>query len=149
MLILGLGNFDRSDDAAGLLVARRLRELGVPAREDPGEPLALLEAWSGEPEVIVVDAVVSGRPVGTIGIWNARTTPMPAGVVRGSTHGLGLAEAIELGRALGRLPHRMTVYGIEGACFDFGARASPAVVASVEQVAQHIAARAAPSAGSV
>ena len=29
LLIIGCGNFDRGDDAAGLLVARRLHALGV------------------------------------------------------------------------------------------------------------------------
>ena len=37
MLILGCGNPDRSDDAAGVLVVRRLRELGIHADEFGGD----------------------------------------------------------------------------------------------------------------
>ena len=37
-----------------------------------------------------------------------------------STHALGLADAVELARSLGRLPQRVVVYGIEGAAFEFG-----------------------------
>jgi len=40
--IIGCGNLDRGDDAAGLLVARRLRALGVEAAEHSGEGLTLL-----------------------------------------------------------------------------------------------------------
>jgi len=47
VLILGCGNPDRSDDAAGILVARRLRELGIPAEEFIGDAPELIDAWSG------------------------------------------------------------------------------------------------------
>jgi Ni,Fe-hydrogenase maturation factor len=35
--IIGCGNAERGDDAAGLLLVRRLRELGVDAHEHSGE----------------------------------------------------------------------------------------------------------------
>jgi hydrogenase maturation protease len=139
VLILGCGNPDRADDAAGLLVARRLRELGMPARELSGEPLALLDAWSGEADVLVVDAVKSGAPPGTVTVWDARTSRLPASQFRCSTHALGLAEAIELARALDRLPPKLIVVGIEGQRFDPGEPPSPEVAASVERLAQQIA----------
>ena len=142
MLIIGCGNPDRADDAAGLLVARRLRELGVAAREHSGEALGLIEAWSGSDEVAVIDAVVSGAAPGAIGVWDARTVPLPDGAFRCSTHNLGLAEAIELARILGRLPPKLTLYGIEAERFDAGGPASPEVAAAVEQLARRIAAQA-------
>jgi len=52
-LVLGCGNPDRGDDAAGRLVARRLGELGIEARENSGDALALLDAWQGADEVVV------------------------------------------------------------------------------------------------
>jgi len=52
-----------------------------------------------------------------------------------STHGLGLAEAIELARALGALPPRCVVYAIEGASFEAGAPLTPAVSDAVADVA--------------
>jgi hydrogenase maturation protease len=38
---------------------------------------------------------------------------------------------VELGRALGRLPERLVVVGVEGECWDHGAPLSPAVAAVV------------------
>jgi hydrogenase maturation protease len=139
VLILGCGNPDRSDDAAGLLVVRRLRELGIHAHELGGEGLALIDAWSGWADVIVVDAVMSGAPPGTITIWDARNSPFPVGQFRCSTHAFGVAEGIELARALGCLPSKLIVYGIEGIRFNSGEPPSPEVAEAVERLAQHIA----------
>ena len=60
--IIGCGKLNRGDDAAGLLVSRRLRELGVNALDQTGEGLQLMESWRGRDAVIVVDAVVTGAP---------------------------------------------------------------------------------------
>jgi hydrogenase maturation protease len=138
MLILGCGNPDRSDDAAGLLVAQRLGQLGVEAHEQPGEMLALMDAWSGAAEVILIDAVMSGAPPGEITRWDG-AAPLPREPFRCSTHALGVAEAVELARALGRLPPKLILYGIEGMKFDRGGPVSPEVADAVERLAQDIA----------
>ena len=59
-------------------------------------------------------------------------TPLPRGALGMSTHGFGLAEALELARALGQLPRRCIVYAIEGASFETGAPLSPEVAAAVD-----------------
>ena len=51
---------------------------------------------------------------------------------------LGVAEASELARALGRLPARTIVYGIEGSRFDTGSPLSPEVEAATQSVAAAI-----------
>lgn len=137
-LIIGCGHPDCGDDAAGLLVARRLRELGLPAVEASGEATGLMSCWEGETDVILVDATLSGAPAGTIQVWEAEQAPLVRERFRCSTHGLGVVEAIELSRALGRLPPRLRIYGIEGRRFEPGAGPSPEVVQAVEQVARRI-----------
>jgi hydrogenase maturation protease len=139
VLIVGCGNEDRCDDGAGVLVARRLRELGIDAREHGGEGLSLLEAFTGCERVVLVDATVSGQAPGTITLWDQNSGPLPAGQFQTSSHAFGVAEAVELARALERLPASITVYGIEAARFDTGGSPSPEVLAAVEQVAQEIA----------
>ncbi len=140
MLILGVGNPDRADDAAGLAVAARLRELGIDAREHGGDILALIEEWNSEDEVVIVDAVVSGAAPGVIAIWDVREATLPAGCFSCSTHALGLAEAVELARALGLLPRKLFVYGIEAISFEPGGRLSPEVAAAVVRLTQDLAA---------
>jgi hydrogenase maturation protease len=59
---------------------------------------------------------------------------MPAGSLRYSTHAFGVAEAVEMDRALGGLPRRLTIYGIEGANFAAGEE----LTAEVESAARHV-----------
>ena len=134
-----MGNPWRRDDAAGLAVARRLRgtlPAGVQVIEREGEPSGLIDAWDGADALWLVDAVSSGAAPGTVRRLDASTEELPAELFRASTHHLGLAEAVELARALGRLPAQVVFYGIEGASFDVGEQLTPEVEAAVTRVAE-------------
>jgi hydrogenase maturation protease len=142
--IIGCGNVDRSDDAAGVLVAKRLRELGIPAEVQPGSAFELVESWYKDEDVTLVDAVVTGSPVGTVHMWQGRSLKVPSNP-QVSSHGFGMAEAVNLARILQLLPKSLTVYGIEGKNFGIGEAVSPEVLKSVEEVAQQIAALVSPA----
>ncbi len=106
-----------------------------------GEPIGVVEALEGLDEVVLVDAVSSGAPAGTVHVFDASLEPLPVSVFgAASTHTLGLAEAVELARTLGRLPRRVLVYGIEGAGFDFGEGLSPEVEAAADRVVEEVSA---------
>jgi hydrogenase maturation protease len=139
--VIGVGNAYRGDDAAGLAVARLLRERGVEALDQEGEPVALVELLAGHGAVVLIDAVRSGASPGTVHRVDASTEPLPQ-ELRGSTstHAIGLGETIELARVLGRLPPRVLVYGVEGERFDAGEQLSPAVRAAIGPLADAIAA---------
>src|SRR5271157_5764524 len=135
---IGVGNEYRGDDGAGVAVARRLPAqfpCGVTILEESGEGAALIQAWEGAAWVMLVDAVRSGAPPGTIQRLDARTAPVPAGFFHYSTHAFSVAEAVELARSLERLPPQLIVYGIEGENFDAGVGLSSAVRQAVETVA--------------
>ncbi len=134
MLIIGCGNRQRGDDAAGILVAEQLVSRGIRAEVCSGEASELMELWAGADEVIVIDAVVTGAEAGTIHVWDANS-PLPHGKVSGSSHGFGVAEAVELSRALGTLPRRLRIYGIEGKRFEIGGELSPGVERAIEELA--------------
>ena len=138
MLVIGLGNPDRGDDIAGILVARALAEGGVNAIQHCGGTLDLIEIWEQAAEVIVVDAVFSGAVPGTLHVWNAQTTTLRRDFIGSSTHGFGLADTIELARTLDRLPE-LIVYGIEAAQFIANTPPSPQILAGVERAIDHIA----------
>ena len=117
ILIIGIGNEFRSDDAVGLVVAQTLQVKRLPSvsiQEATGEGTALLEAWKGSDAVILVDAVTSGAPAGTIHQVDAHTGPVSPELFALSTHAFSVAQAIELARTLGNLPPRLMIYGIEG-----------------------------------
>lgn len=132
--IVGCGNPERGDDAAGVLVARRLRELGANAFEHSGEGLALMESWLGCDSVILIDAVITGAPPGTITAWNGNLAPLRGATQGCTTHAFGVAEAVEMARILDRLPRRLLIYGIEGRKFELGSAPSPEVAQAVERL---------------
>jgi hydrogenase maturation protease len=143
MLIIGCGNRDRGDDAAGLLVAERLREIGIPATICSGEASDLIELWRGREDVIVIDSVLTHAEPGTIHRFENDRIP-DCGKVSSSTHGLGLAEAVQLARSLACLPRHLLVYGIEGRRFEIGAEVSGEVRKSLEELARRISAEVNP-----
>jgi hydrogenase maturation protease len=139
--VVGVGNRWRSDDAVGLLVARRVRgevPRGVEVLELEGEPAGLIDAFEGADALYVVDAVSSGAAPGTVHRLDASAEPLPAELFASSTHLLGLADALEIARALGRLPGRVVVFGIEGESFAAGEGLSAAVEGAAERVAEAV-----------
>lgn len=135
--VIGIGNDYRQDDAAGRIVARRLKTWAPPGTEileETGEGTALLETWRGAKDVFLIDAVQSGAPPGTLHRIDVSTQPLPASLFRHSTHAFGIAEAVELARVLHQLPPRLIIYGIEGERFDAGVGLSPAVEKAVAEV---------------
>jgi hydrogenase maturation protease len=141
VLVVGLGQRDRGDDAVGPAVVEKAAELlpgevTVACQEDP---TALMDLWSGAALVVVADAIRSGQPPGTVQVLHAHDGPLSVGTCTASTHAFGLAEAIELARALDRLPAQLVVVGIEATQFRLGAPLSPPVAASLDQAAQTIA----------
>ncbi len=151
VVAIGIGNALRADDAAGLAVAARLRSEappGIEILERDGDPGALMEAWAGADVALVADAVASGAPAGEVHRLDATEVPLPAPTFGCSTHAIGLGEAVELARALDRMPGRLVVYGIEGAGWEAGAAPDPAVVRGVDAAAAAILGEARAALGS-
>jgi hydrogenase maturation protease len=127
VMIIGLGNEFRHDDAVGLIAARRLH--GVEHEGDVGD---LISRWEGLESVILIDAVASGAAPGTIHRLDVSDSPVPRKLFQNSTHALGLADGIELSRALGTLPHEVLIYGIEVRDTTAGHGLSPEVAKALE-----------------
>ena len=141
ILVIGIGNEYAQDDAAGLLVARKLKEEvrdNIRIIESGGDGVSLIEAWKGVSSAIVIDSVRSGAEPGKIHRLEAHREPLPARPFRGSTHAFGLYEAVELARSLNQLPQRLIVYGIEGRNFRAGSKISRAITRALKGVTRSI-----------
>lgn len=141
-LVIGVGNPDRGDDRAGLEVARRMvspsnsRGLVVESHGDAGE---LMELWKDAKRVILVDAMSSGSPPGSVRRFDLLHEALPDFIFRSSsTHDFGIAHAVELSRALDKLPEQLVLFGIEGQCFDLGVGICPAVEDAIEKTIAQI-----------
>ncbi len=142
-IVIGIGNLERGDDAAGRIALERLRgrlPADIELIEESGEAAALLAAMEGATAAYLIDACTSGAASGTVYRLDAAASPLPRALRSCSTHGLGLAEALELARALGTLPGRCIVYAIEGASFELGAPLSAPVRAQIDALVTPLAA---------
>lgn len=98
------------------------------------EPTRLLDEWDGLDVLVVVDAVLTGAAPGALRRVEADDGPLPRDLRLASTHAVGVADALELGRTLGRAPHRVVVLGVEGATFGMGDEMTPAVADALDEV---------------
>lgn len=87
---------------------------------------------------MIVDAVASGGEPGSIVEIDALAGGLPAAVSWATTHGAGLAEGVELARALGLLPKSLLVLGIVARGFDLGAPMTPEVERAVGEVVRRL-----------
>jgi hydrogenase maturation protease len=137
ILVIGIGNPDRGDDAVGLAIVRKIKDAIKPGevtvRELIGDQLALIDEWTGATRVYVVDAVCSGGIPGTVYRFDA-ANGLTARFRHRGTHTFSLADVIELARALGRLPRHLAGFGIEGADFTIGAGLSTEAAAAANEV---------------
>ena len=136
-LVVCIGNDLAGDDGVGgevyralkrrvPPVAARLRHLGLGG-------IDLLDELTGERRLVVVDAVQFGAPPGTVHVLDWRQLPEQA-TRPVSGHGIGLREAIAVGRSLypERMPLEISLVGIEGRIFDrLGEGLSDAVAPAV------------------
>ncbi|WP_018868808.1 hydrogenase maturation protease [Thioalkalivibrio sp. ALgr3] len=136
-LVIGIGNPWRGDDGIGHAVVDALADTpGLATAKSHGEPAELMELWQGHDPVVLVDAIVTGATPGTLHRLDARE-PLPRGA-RYSSHGIGLAEAVELARSLDELPDTLIVHGIELARLEDGAGLSPEIRDSLARVVSRI-----------
>jgi hydrogenase maturation protease len=141
VLVIGIGNPDRGDDGCAAAVITRLQAStppGVVLRARSGDILALLDEWEGFDRVILVDAAASFARPGQIHRLDLTAGPLPTGLSPSSTHAVGVGDAIELARSLGRLPRCLILYLVEGESFAVGGSLSPAVAAATDRVAEKI-----------
>ncbi len=136
-LVLGLGNPIVSDDSVGLRVAAELRSHlggadGVEVDEDYWGGLRLMERMIGYDRAVVIDAIQTGAPPGTIHRLQVDDLPTQRSA---SAHDANLPTALALGRQAGmHLPpdDAVALVGIEAVdILNFGERLTPEVEAAI------------------
>ncbi|MCA1979437.1 MAG: hydrogenase maturation protease [Thiobacillus sp.] len=140
--ILGIGS-PSGDDQAGWWVIDALEDMGFSNRhgieldrlDRPGAVLvSRLEhaAW-----VVLVDAMASGAIPGTIRHFDRTDWRGYDGGL--SSHGLGVFAALELAEAMGSLPPRLDLYGIEIGAAGHSSGITPAVREAARALAIRLA----------
>ena len=145
--LIGLGQFMRGDDEIGLELVKRWMadheaeypegQIEALILESPG--INLLSEIAGLDAAILVDAVQSGAPEGTVIKFREEDLEV-FGAGSGSGHGWGAAETLSLGRQLAQddLPRQIILIGVEAAGFVLGEGLSPAVRAAIPEALKMI-----------
>ncbi len=145
LLVLGLGQSLRGDDAAGLEAVRlwqatqerTARQVQVLLAELPG--LGLIDLLDGMEAAILVDAVHGGAVPGTLHrIAPEKLESFTPGSA--SAHGWGVAETLHLGRMLYPAldSYHISLIGIEAGTLELGASLSPEVQAALPEAVKMI-----------
>ena len=136
VVVVGLGNSYRRDDAVGVVAAVALNELALPGVRvvtDVVEPLSLLEAWSRARLAVVIDAaVVIPSTPGRVHRCTLGDVVAESGGL--SSHSVDIGRTHALGQALGRVPDALVVFTIEVADTGHGIGLTPQVAAAVPEV---------------
>jgi hydrogenase maturation protease len=144
ILVLGLGNPLIADDRVGLCVASRLAALladrpGIEVGEDHWGGLRLMERMVGYDRAIVIDAICTGAPPGTIHRLSPASIPTQRSA---SAHDVNLPTALAFGRKGGlALPRDedIQLVGIEAEdVLTFSDRCTPAVEAAIEPAVEEV-----------
>ncbi|HTW08831.1 MAG TPA: hydrogenase maturation protease [Acidimicrobiales bacterium] len=164
LVVAGIGNEMRGDDGAGPAAVERALLQGVASAEGRAVavvgplvgPLDLLDQWEGAEIAVVVDAMRSGSPVGTVTLTyldaadpegraaNGDATSPPThrasegGLSRPGTHGLSFGDVYRIALQTGSAPTRVALICIEGRDFSLGAGMSAEVDAAASRVADII-----------
>jgi hydrogenase maturation protease len=146
IIIIGIGQSLRGDDAAGLETVRRWQKLHPETAADPrirveqaGMPgLELIDLMANADCALLVDAVQSGAAPGKLQMVKPEQVISFDGST-GSAHGWGVAETLALAKELQYpLPSQLYILGIEAVSFEMGAPLSKAVADSLIQAAEMI-----------
>jgi hydrogenase maturation protease len=151
VVVLGLGNPFRGDDAAGLRVAEEVERLlrerpvsGVTVLTSTRAGLDVIDLLTGSTRAIVVDCLEAAHPCP--GHVRRLTLDACSGSARlVGAHDLSLGDAFAFARATGiPMPTEVEVYGIEAAGTEqIEEGLSPAVATAVTALAADIHAQAA------
>ncbi len=140
MIVIGIGNPTRGDDAVGWVVIDRIDLQPHPDFEtarSSGDAAQLIGLWEQHEAVILVDAVRTEDQAGTLQVIDLLSNEIPS-KPETSTHGFGVAAAVELSKALNSTPKLLTLVGITAEAFEHGGTLSPQASRAVEEAANEI-----------
>lgn len=137
VLILGIGNILMRDEGVGVRVIEALQKESLPnfvELVDGGTAGAdLLDILSDRQRVIIIDAMQSEHPPGTV----SRLSPAdlnPCNTNPLSLHDLAIAETLDMTKLLDCTPKEVIIFGIQPNLIEPGLELSDAVSRSITRI---------------
>lgn len=130
--LIGIGNPEGGDDAAGWEVAGRVTTWSVQRRV--AGSFDLVNSWGEDDEVLIVDAMHGDERPGTIVRFDM-TEERPPPCMFSSTDVFGPCDIVALARSLDRMPRSLTIIGIQVEHTHLGVPMSAPVTHAVKRLA--------------
>jgi len=140
--LLGIGNILMNDDAAGVLVIQALSEKFNFPEEltllDGGTlGLDILPYLEGIDRLLVVDAVETGDPPGTLIRMTGDDIPL-ALATKVSPHQMGLKDLLLVADLQGYAPREMVLWGVQPGSIEMDIELSPEVAQSMGALQERV-----------
>lgn len=137
-LVLGIGNILLSDEGLGVKAIGELEKRyrfpeSVELLDGGTAGVELLAYLSGKKELIVIDAVTSGKPPGTVVRLEGEDVPALF-MANISPHQLGLSNLLATARLTGEIPEKIILFGIEPKRVETGVGLSGEVASGLEKL---------------
>jgi len=142
ILVLGLGNLVMSDDSAGVRVVQGMMQRhsfpeGVTLMDGGTLGLDLLPYLEGVDRLLVIDAVETGRPAGTIVRLAGDEIPL-ALATKVSPHQMGLKDLLTVADLQGHAPREMVLWGVQPGSIEMAMELSPDVAAAIGPLEERV-----------
>ncbi len=142
ILVLGIGNLIMTDDGVGVRVAQRLMEEyrfpdWVTVMDGGTLGLDLLPHLEGVERLLMVDAVETGGPPGTVVRLSGEEIPV-ALQTKLSPHQMGLQDLLAVAELQGNRPAEMVLWGVQPESIELGMELSPAVEAQFDVLVERV-----------
>ena len=137
--VLGIGNILLKDEGIGVRAIEHLKEYDLPKQVeliDGGTATAsLFPIFAETDHLIIIDAVKGKMPPGTIYRLGSNDLMPPKGASI-SLHDLGLLEALDMAKKIGKAPKSVVIFGIEPKEINWGMELSPEINKKLPQIAR-------------
>jgi hydrogenase maturation protease len=142
ILLMGVGNLLLQDEGLGV----RALECLLAGYQLPGEVQAvdggtmgldLLPYLQGATDTLIIDAVETGKPAGTLARLEGDEITSALSM-KVSIHQIGLQEVLAVSRLHDSAPKRLVIWGMQPDTFGWGTDLSPAVAANLACLAEAV-----------
>jgi hydrogenase maturation protease len=137
IIVIGLGNFLRGDDAIGPLVIEKLKEFNNTADfkllNAGMDAFSVLDYLMGSHPVIIIDCAKMGKKPGEVVEFNVNDGNITRVSEKFSLHGIGFADIYKIAAALGT-PAPCKIIAVEPKQLNFNAPLSSMIESSIPEI---------------
>lgn len=126
-LIIGIGNEFRGDDAAGILISRKLKNdfPNLEIIEFFEIELDLIDYFKKHDSIVLIDALKSDKDKsGKIEFFEINNDFEFSNLKYFSSHSISLTEILNIAKILNYLPEKLIIIGIHSSNFEIGSKIS-------------------------